>query len=138
MAVLEYLIRKKLPARLAPTNDQKVRRESIALPMGRAIHLPDGNMVPGFLIDPSCAKTIAALAGKWCKKVIERAGGKGVMDRPVKNEHSHPGDALGYLLSGGGEYAVLTKGRKPGQPVSTLAKRAAEPGGVRIVVEHDI
>lgn len=138
VAVKEYLRRRNLPVQLAPTNDIKTRREAIVLPMGRAIHLPDGTMVPGLLVDPSCNKLVAALSGKWCKKVYERAGGRGVDDKPVKNEHSHPGDALSYLLCGAGEYAVLTKGRKPGQAQGTLQQRAQQPGGIRIQIDHDI
>jgi hypothetical protein len=41
---------------------------------------------------------------------------------PNKNEHSHVGDAFGYLLLGGGEYNRLTRqsnqpGRAPSQQV---------------------
>jgi len=31
-------------------------------------------------------------------------------DAPNKNEHSHVGDAFGYLLLGGGEHRAMTRG----------------------------
>jgi hypothetical protein len=38
------------------------------------------------------------------------AGQERFKDTPNKNEHSHVGDAFGYLMCGGGEYRQLTRG----------------------------
>ena len=37
------------------------------------------------------------------------AGQERFRDAPNKNEHSHVGDAFGYLLLGGGEHKRMTK-----------------------------
>jgi len=37
------------------------------------------------------------------------AGQERFKDSPNKNEHSHIGDAFGYLLLGGGEHKRMTK-----------------------------
>ena len=37
------------------------------------------------------------------------AGHERFKDAPNKNEHSHVGDAYGYLMLGGGEHRMLTR-----------------------------
>lgn len=128
-AVIDYLRREDLPGVLAPTNDPKLRRQALARPMGRLVHLPNGDAVPGFLVDPSCKDLIAALAGKWHRKYIHRGALKAVDDKPLKNHpYSDVGDAASYLCLGGGE--MMSMGRDPRGPFGTLKSHAAKHGGV--------
>jgi hypothetical protein len=48
--------------------------------------------------------------GYHFKRIAVGAGQERFKDAPSKNEHSHVGDAFGYLLTGGGEYRHLTRG----------------------------
>ncbi len=51
-----------------------------------------------------------SLAGGYhFKRVSVGAGQERFRDAPNKNEHSHVGDAFGYLLLGGGEHKRMTK-----------------------------
>ena len=129
-AVIDYLRREEMPGVLAPTNDPKLRRQALARPMGRLVHLPNGEAVPGFLVDPSCPTFIAALAGKWYRKYIHRGGAQqAVDDKPLKNHpFSDVGDAGSYLCLGGGE--IMGMGRDPSGPRGSLKKQAERHGGV--------
>ena len=42
-------------------------------------------------------------------RIAVGAGQERFKDVPKKNEHSHVGDAYGYLMVGGGEYRTLTR-----------------------------
>jgi len=110
-----------VPARKAPSNDWVLRRESIAVPMGRLI---DGK--PGLMISPKCVVLRQGLAGKYYYKRVQISGEERYQDVPYKNKYSHPVDALGYMLLGAGEGGKLTgvnlnkakgpsKGRRPGR-----------------------
>jgi len=91
-------------ARPTATNDFKVRREALAIPMSRLI---DGK--PGFLINKSCTRLRKSLGGGYhFKRVSMGAGQERYRDSPNKNEHSHIGDAAGYCLLGGGEHKAMT------------------------------
>lgn len=82
-----------------------VRREAGAMPMNRLI---DGK--PGLLVSRECARTRKALSGGYhFKRVAVGAGQERFRDAPNKNEHSHVGDAYGYLMLGGGEHRMLTR-----------------------------
>lgn len=52
---------------------------------------------PRFLIDPKAAKTRKALAGRYCFERVQIPNKEIYKDKPVKDEYSHPADALGYL-----------------------------------------
>jgi hypothetical protein len=94
-----------LRAQPTPSNDFKVRRESAAMPMQRLIQ---GK--PGLLVDKSCKLLRKSLAGGYhFKRVSVGSGQERFRDAPNKNEHSHVGDAFGYLLLGGGEHRRMTK-----------------------------
>jgi hypothetical protein len=94
-----------LRAQPTPSNDFKVRREAAAAPMGRLIQ---GK--PGLLVDKSCKLLRKSLAGGYhFKRVAVGAGQERFRDSPNKNEHSHVGDAFGYLMLGGGEHRRMTK-----------------------------
>lgn len=56
---------------------------------------------PAFLVDPRCKKVIRALASGWRYEKTLKGEEK---TKPVKNESSHPGDAVGYVC----RYCVRT------------------------------
>ena len=96
-----------LGLRAQPThsNDFKVRREAAAMPMQRLIA---GK--PGLIVNRECKLLRKSLAGGYhFKRIAVGAGHERFRDAPNKNEHSHCGDAFGYLLLGGGEHRRLTK-----------------------------
>ncbi len=104
-----------LNAQPTQSNDFMVRREAGAAPMQRLI---DGK--PGLLVDSSCVRVRKSLGGGYHFKRIGVGGGTDrFRDAPNKNEHSHVGDAYGYLMLGGGEYRVLTRGQTAHHPQRT-------------------
>ncbi len=107
-----------LTARPAFTNDWKTRREAMAAPMIRFI-----DKQPGLLVDKKCLRTRKALAGGYhFSRVAMGAGQERFRDVPNKNEHSHVGDAYGYLVLGGGEHRHMTRRSSAGvsQGVATM------------------
>ncbi len=96
--VFDHLKSKGLPARAAPSNNIQFRIDAIKAPIMRFI---DGQ--PGMLIHPRCKLLRKGLAGRWHFRRMQVAGEDRFTEQPVKNKYSHPCDALGYLLSGGGE-----------------------------------
>lgn len=109
----DYLRTLGLKAQPTASNDFKVRREAAAAPMQRLIQ---GK--PGLIISRKCKLLRKALSGGYhFRRVAVGAGQERFKDAPVKNEHSHIGDAFGYLMLGGGEYNRMTKQpRLGGQP----------------------
>jgi hypothetical protein len=102
----QYLQSIGLNARPAPSNDFKVRRDAVALPMGRLIA---GK--PGLLVDRKCTRLRRALSGGYHLERIQVGRGSEIFkDAPKKNEHSHIAEALQYLLLGGGEYRRIVRG----------------------------
>jgi hypothetical protein len=65
----------------------------------------------GYLIvSTECKLLRKSLGGGYhFKRVAIGAGQERFRDAPNKNEHSHIGDAFGYLLLGGGEHRRMTK-----------------------------
>ena len=93
-----------LLARPAATNDWKTRREAMAAPMIRYY-----DKKPGLMIDKKCQRTRKALAGGYFfSRVAMGSGQERFRDVPNKNEHSHVGDAYGYLVLQG-EHKRMTK-----------------------------
>lgn len=108
--ISEYLRAEGFPARVAPTNDWRVRRQAIADPCSRLI---DGK--PGLLVHPRCKKLINGLKGKWDFKKLQTSGVEAFSETPSKNEYSHPCEALGYKLLGGGEAQPMKTNRTQAQ-----------------------
>ena len=105
VTAFDFLRTLGLRAQPAPSNDFKVRRESAAMPMQRLIA---GK--PGLIVSRQCNLLRKSLAGGYhFKRVAVGAGQERYRDSPNKNEHSHVGDAFGYLLLGGGEHRRMTK-----------------------------
>lgn len=105
VTAFDYLRTLGLRAQPTPSNDFKVRRESAAAPMQRLI-----GGKPGLIVSRECKMLRKSLAGGYhFKRIAVGAGHERFKDAPNKNEHSHIGDAFGYLLLGGGEHKRLTK-----------------------------
>jgi hypothetical protein len=105
VTAFDYLRTLGLRAQPTHSNDFKVRREGAAAPMQRLI---DGK--PGLIVDRSCKMLRKSLAGGYhFKRVSVGAGQERFRDAPNKNEHSHVGDAFGYLMLGGGEHKRMTR-----------------------------
>lgn len=112
------LERARMPMRAypAPTNDFTVRRESIARPLTRLL---DGK--PGLLISPDMSLTRKGLKGGYCYKRLQVSGSERYQDKPDKNRYSHPVEAGGYMMLGGGEgYALV-------EADSDFSRREEEP-----------
>jgi hypothetical protein len=88
------------------SNAFQVRREAGASPMNRLV-----NGKPGLVVDKKCLRLRKSLSGGYFfKRQSLGAGQERFKDQPVKNEHSHVGDAFGYLMLGGGEQRRLRRG----------------------------
>ena len=105
VTAFEHLKSIGLLARPTHTNDWKTRREAMAAPMIRFL-----DKKPGLLVSKKCSRTRKSLAGGYhFSRVAMGAGQERYRDVPNKNEHSHVGDAFGYLLLGGGEHKRMTR-----------------------------
>lgn len=89
---LQELAEQGIPTDPAPTNDWIPRRESVAYFLTRMI---DGG--PGFLLDPSCATLRKGFNGRYRYERLKTSGSARYRDRPIKDQFSHPHDALQYL-----------------------------------------
>jgi len=88
------------------SNAFNVRREAAAAPMNRLV-----GGKPGLMINKKCLRVRKSLSGGYFfKRQSLGAGQERFKDMPVKNEHSHCGDAFGYLMLGGGEQRRLRRG----------------------------
>jgi len=81
-----------IPTEPAKTNDWIPRRESVAYFLTRMI---DGG--PGLLLDPRCTTLRKGFNGRYRYERMKVAGSARYRDRPVKDQFSHPHDALQYL-----------------------------------------
>lgn len=89
--------------RPAPSNEWTMRREVVVSALNRMV---DGR--PGFLLSPRCRVLRKGFSGGYHYRPIRASvTGRSYDDKPVKNEFSHPHDALQYLLLGGGEADVV-------------------------------
>ena len=105
VTAFDYLRTLGLKAQPTASNNFQVRREGAAAPMQRLIA---GK--PGLIVHTSCKKLRKSLAGGYhFKRIAVGAGQERFKDSPNKNEHSHIGDAFGYLMLGGGEHKRMTK-----------------------------
>ena len=104
VTAFEHMRTLGLRAQPTASNDLRGRREAGAAHMNRLI---DGK--PGLIVNRKCTRTRKALAGGYhFKRVAMGAGQERFRDVPNKNEHSHVGDAYGYLMMGS-EHRKLTR-----------------------------
>jgi hypothetical protein len=119
----QHLKSRGFKVRSAFSNDQKVRREAIATPMGRNVSVGGTFRPSSLMIDKSCEMLRAGLAGKWCLRRIQVAGTERYHSEPEKNRYSHVCDALGYFCLGVGEGRLLTHGGDPRRPGGGIPER---------------
>ena len=98
-----------IQAKPAHTNDPTLRRESIAVPMGRLV---DGE--PGFLIHPDMRTARKGFSGGYHFARVQVAGDERYHDKPVKNFYSHIIEANEYGMLGGGEGKILIRAQRRG------------------------
>jgi hypothetical protein len=105
-------------AKPAHTNDPTIRRESIAVPMGRLI---DGE--PGFVIHADMKTARKGISGGYRYNRVQVVGAERYHDQPEKNHFSHVCEANEYGMLGGGEGKALVKPqRTPGAIVHRYAQ----------------
>jgi hypothetical protein len=108
--VFQILAANKVIAKPAPTNEFSVRAEAVNTAFGRLI---DG--VPGLILHPECSVTRKGCMGGYAYKRIWVGTTERYDAEPMKNEYSHPCEALQYKLLGGGEgKRVIGRGGKSG------------------------
>jgi hypothetical protein len=111
---LMHLRSKKFNVQLVTTNDPETRRNALALPMGRLIHIPGARQPkPGFMVDRSCKMLIAGLAGKWCYRRVQVSGTERYQPTPEKNKWSNVCEAAEYFAMRAGEGKNLTHAADP-------------------------
>jgi len=96
-----------LKVRPAPTNDFDLRREAVEEVCRRTV---EGRIA--LLIDPLCRHLRKALLGGYHFPRIGKEGSLRWGDRPVKNESSHPAEAMQYLMLGAGEGKAVLIGQR--------------------------
>ena len=117
VTAFDHLKSKNIPALPAPSNEPTLRIEAITSCLTRVI---DGK--PGLIIHRRCVVLRKALSGAWHYRRLQVKGEPRYTDTPYKNHpYSDVGDALGYLLLGGGEHRQLSRGSRP-KPTAAQAK----------------
>ncbi|MFN0042233.1 MAG: TerL [Alphaproteobacteria bacterium] len=91
-----------IPARPAPSNDPMLRREAVAVALGRMI---DGE--PGLSLSPSCKMLRKGMMGGYRYRRVQVTGQERYLDKPDKNMFSHVCEAAQYLMLGAGEGRAL-------------------------------
>lgn len=102
-----HLQAKGIPVQPASTNDIRLRIEAMKGPMNRFI---SGR--PGLLINKKgCPRLTKALSGAWAFRRLQVSGSEErYSEKPSKDMYSHPAEAFGYWMLGGGEGKVIRKG----------------------------
>ena len=107
----QWLIRKGYQLVRPLTNDPEIRIQAV-----EALLLASGDTMPRFKIDPEKAPVLTkALKGKYRWKV-DKHGEMTSAKSPIKNEWSHPADALQYLalvIDGGNLGRATRRGSRP-------------------------
>jgi len=98
----EFLRSRGLPARECDTNDPRLRVEVIQDATQKVFQ---GR--PGIIVHRRCTDLVAGLGGRWYYRTQQASGETLHHQHPVKNEFSHPCDALGYLMLGAGGLRML-------------------------------
>lgn len=104
----QILAAQNIHAQPAHTNDFTIRREAWAVPLSRLI---DGE--PGMLVHPQCKFVRKGLSGGYHYKKLGQVGHERLKEKPEKNEYSHPIEAGGYMLLGGGEGKAIVRRTRP-------------------------
>lgn len=100
----------------APTNDPTIRIDTVKEVLNRMV---DGKA--GMLVSPDCTQLIKGFRGAYCYRRIGGSGSPRYEPTPLKNDYSHPHDALHYMFMGAGEGRKLIHNR-----TSTAVKAKAK------------
>lgn len=92
--------------RAATSNDPALRIEAVRAPLIRMVR---GQ--PGLVVDPRCRNLIAGFEGGYHYARLNVSGPEKYAEKPEKNRFSHIHDACQYMMLGGGEGRLLTRGR---------------------------
>ena len=117
-------------ARPAPSNDPVLRIEAVDSLLTTLI---DGQTM--VLIDPRCRVMIRGFEEGYHYKKKKGLAEQGTLDKPEKNQYSHPHDSFQYLVLGEGVGTELKRRQKNAQPVTNARKpwnpydRQWAPGG---------
>ncbi len=95
-------------ARSAPTNDPRLRVEAVVRNLTRL----DMAGEPGLIVDPSCRYLRRAMTGGYKYKLMQVVGEELYHEHPVKNQYSHPAEALQYCMLGAGEARIVVGARE--------------------------
>ncbi len=84
----------------------------------RSVTFAEIRSEPALLIHPRCTTLRKALAGKYQFARVQVSGDERFHDKPLKNEYSHPAEALQYMLMGGGEgRSIIRPGPTKAAPI---------------------
>lgn len=100
------------PIQPAPSQEPGIRIESLHMPLTTMI---DAH-TPALIIDPSCRMIIGGFAAHYKYRRIRQGTRDAYMDRPEKNQWSHPLEALQYGVLGlRGRAGVINDAAKAGR-----------------------
>lgn len=100
-----------IPTSGAMSNAFTPRREAVAKHL---TSLVDGK--PGLLLDPSCHMLRRGFNGRYKYRKMQIPKEDIYSDAPIKNEYSHPHDALQYAALGSSTIELNVKPRKERPP----------------------
>lgn len=109
-----------IPVQPCSSNSAELRRAALDGPLKRMATVGG----PCVLVSPDVERTIAALTGGFCFQKLQASGEARYSDRPLKNMHSHIGEALQYALLGGGEGGRAL--RLPDHQIAAMQRAARE------------
>jgi len=100
-------------ARPTATNDPLLRVEAVSRLLTR-----QAGGYPAFILHPRCAKLHSALNSGYKYRQRKTTQGVEYDDVPLKNEYSHPADALQYAVLGAGHGRNRPRGSAAKEPVN--------------------
>lgn len=108
----------------AQTNDFQPRREVVISALNRMV---DGE--PGLVVAAKCKLLREGAISKYHFKMVRSSNGAEFHEIPVKNAHSHPHEALQYLVMGAGEYNLVMakESRTPRQRIRIAPGTGDDP-----------
>lgn len=124
-AVFDHLQSKGIPVQPASTNDIRTRIEAMIGPMQR---FTMGR--PGLIINrKGCPRLVKGLSGAWKYRRLQVSGAQErYAEKPSKDMYSHPCEAFGYWMLGGGEGKTIRRGRFDANQ---------QPIGVPVIADSD-
>ncbi len=118
-SVFKVLAANGILAQPAVTQDWVRRRDAIGVPLNQLV---DGR--PGLIVGGKAKMIRQGLAGRYNYKRVQIAGDERYHNKPDKNAHSHPVEALQYGMLGAGSDPIRKRG-----PARAAPGYAHEGGG---------